>query len=184
VSNNIAEDKREAAKGISASVDRLETLFDRLYSDTLGMMRETVKDMRKHIWPVDHTPEELVKSVDRKADEKVEQIRQQVSKELTEMVQRVGKAETKVDSIEVPIFNVQNLLTRYIPSPRHWNHDFFRWSSTLQYRLSRPLPAFHSSGNATHEDRRESLIACHIEPLDRRPHQLPGTIIRAIFVIP
>jgi hypothetical protein len=113
VSNNIAEDKREAAKGISASVDRLETLFDRLYSDTLGMMRETVKDMRKHIWPVDHTPEELVKSVDRKADEKVEQIRQQVSKELTEMVQRVGKAETKVDSIEVPIFNVQNLPPPY-----------------------------------------------------------------------
>jgi len=32
----------EAAKGISASVERLEKLFDKLYSDTFSMMRDTV----------------------------------------------------------------------------------------------------------------------------------------------
>lgn len=40
----------EAAKDIAASVERLEKLFDKLYSDTFSMMRDTVADMRKHIW--------------------------------------------------------------------------------------------------------------------------------------
>lgn len=40
----------EAAKDIAASVERLEKLFDKLYSDTFSMMRDTVTDMRKHIW--------------------------------------------------------------------------------------------------------------------------------------
>lgn len=40
----------EASKDIAASVERLEKLFDRLYSDTFSMMRDTVTDMRKHIW--------------------------------------------------------------------------------------------------------------------------------------
>jgi len=39
-----------AAKGIAASVDRLEKLFDKLYSDTFSMMKDTVTDMRNHIW--------------------------------------------------------------------------------------------------------------------------------------
>ena len=49
----------EAAKGIGASVERLEKLFDKLYSDTFSMMRDTVSDMRKHIWnnPNEEKPE-------------------------------------------------------------------------------------------------------------------------------
>src|SRR3954469_18836840 len=45
-----AERSAGAASEISSSVERLEKLFDSLYSDTLSMMRETVTDMRKHIW--------------------------------------------------------------------------------------------------------------------------------------
>ncbi|MBE7565368.1 hypothetical protein HER14_02820 [Acidithiobacillus thiooxidans] len=45
----------EAAKGIAASVERLENLFDKLYTDTFSMMRDTVTDMRKHIWNNPHT---------------------------------------------------------------------------------------------------------------------------------
>ncbi len=40
----------EAAKDIESSVKRLENLFDKLYSDTFSMMKETVTDMRNHIW--------------------------------------------------------------------------------------------------------------------------------------
>ena len=50
MSNEAAKETGEAAKGISASVERLEKLFDKLYSDTFSMMRDTVTDMRKHIW--------------------------------------------------------------------------------------------------------------------------------------
>ena len=45
-----SESTTDAAKGIASSVERLEKLFDKLYSDTFSMMRETVTDMRKHIW--------------------------------------------------------------------------------------------------------------------------------------
>ena len=40
----------KASQDIEASVKRLEQLFDKLYSDTFSMMKETVTDMRNHIW--------------------------------------------------------------------------------------------------------------------------------------
>jgi hypothetical protein len=59
----------EAAKGISASVERLEKLFDKLYADTFSIMRDTVSDMRKHIWPTDETsvqPDKAVEEVEKR----------------------------------------------------------------------------------------------------------------------
>lgn len=50
MSSNASNATNEAAKGIDASVQRLEKLFDKLYSDTFSMMKDTVTDMRKHIW--------------------------------------------------------------------------------------------------------------------------------------
>lgn len=50
MSNEASKATTEAAKGIDASVKRLENLFDKLYSDTFTMMKDTVSDMRKHIW--------------------------------------------------------------------------------------------------------------------------------------
>ena len=50
MSNEASKATTEAAKGIDASVQRLEKLFDKLYSDTFSMMKDTVTDMRKHIW--------------------------------------------------------------------------------------------------------------------------------------
>lgn len=50
LSTEASKDTSEAAKGIAASVDRLEKVFDKLYADTFSMMRDTVSDMRKHIW--------------------------------------------------------------------------------------------------------------------------------------
>jgi hypothetical protein len=47
-----AENKEVKASSdkISASVDRLEKIFDTLYSDTFSIVRETVTDMREHIY--------------------------------------------------------------------------------------------------------------------------------------
>ena len=50
MSDTASKATTEAAKDIAASVERLENLFDKLYSDTFSMMRDTVTDMRKHIW--------------------------------------------------------------------------------------------------------------------------------------
>jgi hypothetical protein len=45
-----AERSNQSAQDISSSVERLEKIFDSLYSDTFSMMRDTVSDMRKHVW--------------------------------------------------------------------------------------------------------------------------------------
>ncbi|WP_010203095.1 hypothetical protein [Salinibacterium sp. PAMC 21357] len=45
-----ADRSSENASQIAGSVDRLEKLFDTLYSDTFSMMRDTYTDMRKHVW--------------------------------------------------------------------------------------------------------------------------------------
>lgn len=50
MSSDASRATAEAAKDISANVRRLETLFDKLYSDTFTMMKDTVDDMRNHIW--------------------------------------------------------------------------------------------------------------------------------------
>jgi hypothetical protein len=59
----------DVTKGISASVERLEKIFDKLYSDTFSVMRETVTDMRKHILDAPASSVEnqirLVKNIER-----------------------------------------------------------------------------------------------------------------------
>ena len=51
LSSALSAGTTEAAKGINASVEKLENLFDKLYTDTFSMVRETVSDMRKQLWP-------------------------------------------------------------------------------------------------------------------------------------
>ncbi|MBX2831082.1 MAG: hypothetical protein KTR23_07900 [Rhodospirillales bacterium] len=50
MSDQAAKKTDDAAKDISSSVQKLEKIFDKLYSDTFSMMRDTVADMRTHIW--------------------------------------------------------------------------------------------------------------------------------------
>ena len=39
-----------SAESLSTSIERIEALFDAMYSDTFSMMKDTVSDMRAHIW--------------------------------------------------------------------------------------------------------------------------------------
>ena len=70
----------EAAKGIGASVDRLEKLFDKLYSDTFSMMRDTVSDMRKHIW---NNPSEEKTEIS-------QTIKNEISKQVSKVLEEEG----------------------------------------------------------------------------------------------
>ena len=45
-----SKDIEKAASQIGGSVDRLESLFDKMYSDTFSMMEDTVADMRRYIY--------------------------------------------------------------------------------------------------------------------------------------
>lgn len=106
MSNEASKATTEAAKGIDASVQRLEKLFDKLYSDTFSMMKETVSDMRKHIWNVEDesvsSEEErnkILEEADRKADEKVSEIKSALDKQLNEILARQEVADGKVSGI-------------------------------------------------------------------------------------
>ena len=100
MSNKISEDTREASKGISASVDRLESLFDRLYSDTFSMMKDTVSDMRKHIWPEKEQPSEKLNEIEEKADEKIKQLRDEIGSEMSSVMSQMGRTAGKIDGVE------------------------------------------------------------------------------------
>jgi hypothetical protein len=106
----------EAAKGIGASVERLEKLFDKLYSDTFSMMRDTVSDMRKHMWPSDETePDKAVEEVEKRADEKINEIKKTIEQQLSEVLQHQKIADDKVASLGS---EMRHLIERAISTSR------------------------------------------------------------------
>jgi hypothetical protein len=66
MSSRSSENIKKSADQIDSTVTRLESLFDKLYSDTFSMMKDTVSDMRKHIWK---SPIDVEKDIDNKIKE-------------------------------------------------------------------------------------------------------------------
>ncbi|MBB1344318.1 hypothetical protein H5158_22280 [Pseudoalteromonas sp. SR45-6] len=103
MSNEASKSTTEAAKGIDASIQRLENLFDKLYSDTFTMMKDTVSDMRKHIWSGDDTVDkvtekknDILEEADRKAEEKVLEIKKNMDKKLEAILAQQKAADGEV----------------------------------------------------------------------------------------
>lgn len=100
LSSALSESTKEAAKGIGSSVDRLEKLFDKLYSDTFSMMRDTVSDMRKHMWPEEAASESKVtEEAEKKADQKVEQLKAELSAEVAKLLERQKITDARLSSV-------------------------------------------------------------------------------------
>jgi len=100
MSSQLSESAKEAAKGIGASVDRLEKLFDKLYSDTFSMMKDTVSDMRKHIWPEGTKSDDAIaEEAEKKADEKVSILKKNIGAEITKVLERQSRTDIKVEQI-------------------------------------------------------------------------------------
>jgi hypothetical protein len=102
---NSADQSEKSAQEISASVTRLEKLFDSLYSDTFTMMRDTVTDMRRHVWKV--SPEALNSARDLEIKEQLEHFQDSLLEQLGEVSKRVGLTDTKIADLREemgPIF--------------------------------------------------------------------------------
>ncbi len=103
-SSEASEKTIEASKGISASVERLEKLFDKLYSDTFTMMKDTVSDMRNHIWNKDgktvSKEEHIEEELEKKAEEKVDKLKTELSKDLTLMFEKQNITGAKLSSLK------------------------------------------------------------------------------------
>ncbi|USP49153.1 hypothetical protein [Alcaligenes faecalis] len=120
MSNEAAKATTEAAKGIDASVKRLENLFDKLYSDTFSMMKDTVSDMRKHIWNGGDAVEpdskdKILEEADKKAEEKVEQVKKAMDQKLSDILARQRVSEGNVTEIKS---EMERLLESAIQSSR------------------------------------------------------------------
>lgn len=84
LSRDESERSARNANEIGQSVSRLEKVFDGLYSDTFAMMKETVTDMRRHIWrepensagerPEEQAEDAFLKKVDERLDELATQL--------------------------------------------------------------------------------------------------------------
>jgi hypothetical protein len=116
LSSEISRSTIEASKGIGASVDRLEKLFDKLYSDTFSMMRDTVSDMRKHMWPDDAVEmDKMAEEVEKRADLKVQTLKKEISDELSAVLKSQRLADEKFAILSG---EMNSLLDRVITSSR------------------------------------------------------------------
>jgi hypothetical protein len=108
---------QESAKDLGASVNRLEKLFDRLYADTFSMMRDTVSDMRKHIWPDNPQEEqEAIKEVQRRADEKAAEIQDELTRQVSALTEKVGGTDARIKQLRDELVPVMG---RAINRSRH-----------------------------------------------------------------
>lgn len=103
----LARDESEAsaqnAHEISTGISRLEKVFDGLYSDTFSMMKDTVTDMRQHIWRKDGLSAEI--SGEPTSQHEGESAGSEpVLKKLEEFSAQLGIADDKIEAL-------RNLLT-------------------------------------------------------------------------
>jgi vacuolar-type H+-ATPase subunit H len=122
MSNEASKATTEAAKGIDSSIQRLENLFDKLYSDTFSMMKDTVTDMRKHIWSGgdsgdngDEVKNDILEEANRKADEKMSDIKQAMDKKLDDILLQQRASDGEVVGIRNEI---EKLLDNAIETSR------------------------------------------------------------------
>ncbi len=84
----------EAASAVGASVAKLEDLFSRLYSDTFSMMKDTVSDMRRAVWPEQGSPEQETQLETRLAE-----VQRETMERLSELVDRQSAADQGLETV-------------------------------------------------------------------------------------
>jgi uncharacterized protein YoxC len=114
MSSQLSESTKEAAKGIAANVERLEKLFDKLYSDTFSIMKDTVSDMRRHIWP-EESKDTIAEEVEKKADIIMDELKESINLEITNILERQHIVDAKMDGIS---HKIENLLDKAINESR------------------------------------------------------------------
>jgi hypothetical protein len=102
MSNASSERIRDSARDINASVEKLEELFRHLYSDTFSMMKDTVSDMRRHVWrnqPQAEDTSATLEAVELRADGKITQIREELADSISALADRVGGTDERVQEL-------------------------------------------------------------------------------------
>ena len=116
MSSALTEKSTEAAKAISSGVEKLEELFDKLYADTFSMMRDTVSDMRRHIWPeTDAGAGKVAQEAEKRAEQKVSALKATMEQEIGHLLQKQKLTDDSVASLKG---EMSGLLDRVIAGSR------------------------------------------------------------------
>ena len=100
MSSNLSQKSTEAANRINASTEKLEILFDKLYSDTFSMMRDTVADMRKHMWPPEEMVEDTISAeIEKRTDDKIKVKKDETKADFIKMLHQQKVSDDKVSTI-------------------------------------------------------------------------------------
>jgi hypothetical protein len=131
-----AQKSLKAAADISASVTKLEKLFDSLYSDTFSIMRDTVTDMRQHVWRVDD------KGTTSDTSGQLEVVRSEFMHTLEDVTERLGVAEDRMAELRK---QVEPAVARALDESREMYPKEALRDRLLNYLLASPRPVPASS---------------------------------------
>jgi uncharacterized protein len=98
--NSASENAAKNSQEMHESVTKMEKLFNTMYNDTFNMMRETVTNMQKHIWPEklsDATATNEI--VQEKTDQRIAELKQQMTKELSALFTKQKSGNAQVESL-------------------------------------------------------------------------------------
>lgn len=90
LSTKASERTDAASNDIQRGVERLEQLFDRLYSDTFSIVRDTVSDMRQHMWSGQTGQTESESQAKEKTEKRLDELKIQMEKELSKLLEKQG----------------------------------------------------------------------------------------------
>ncbi|HEY7224630.1 MAG TPA: hypothetical protein VH561_13720 [Micromonosporaceae bacterium] len=99
LSNEQARRAQTSADEITASVVRLEKLFGTFYTDTFSIMRETVSDMRAHIWTPRESGQGSSPYADAETQRRLGEAKKELLDEITDSSRRSGVRDAEIDEI-------------------------------------------------------------------------------------
>lgn len=94
-----ANEIKNSAGDIRKAVEKLEAIFDRMYTDTFGIMKDTVTDMRQHVWKEPVVSKQESEEYERRFDE----LRSKLSKEVDDALLKQEGTDRKIDDLRQDI---------------------------------------------------------------------------------
>ncbi|ELE1962718.1 hypothetical protein BST50_05350 [Vibrio vulnificus] len=107
LSTKNTQDLEKASSDINSTVNRLEVLFDKLYSDTFGIMKDTVSDMRKYVWSGHDNLERSPGSF----DVRLHELKSDINKSIDELKRSQGQSDKQFDTL---VAKIETLVTEKI----------------------------------------------------------------------
>lgn len=94
MSDKSSKEIEKSSTAIDANVKRLDVLFDKMYSDTFGMVKETVSDMRQYVYKSNSKDETITENIATEIESKAKSIVNEAISGLHE--DKISKSELEV----------------------------------------------------------------------------------------